>query len=177
MPVKGNQENLRFDMADRLRHAVATSVTTMSAENRGHGRIERRTLTVLALPAGEDLGWPGARQIGSITRVRINQRTGVVLSQETTYFVTSLAREQASPQHLLAIVRGHWTIENRVHHVRDVTLGEDASQIRQGNSPQVMAAFRNLILTLLRRIGVTNIATALIRNSICPLRPLGYLFM
>ncbi len=63
-------------------------------------------------------------------------------------------------------------IENRVHYVRDVTLREDASQIRKGNSPQVMAAFRNLILTLLRRAGVTNIATALIHNAVNPLRPM-----
>lgn len=177
MPVKGNQETLRFTIADRLRHAASTSVTTISTEDRGHGRIERRTLTVLALADGDTLDWPGARQIGSIKRVRINQRTGEVLSQETTCFVTSLSPDQASPQNLMEIVRGHWTIENRVHYVRDVTLGEDASQIRQGNSPQVMAAFRNLILTLLRWTGVTNVATALIRNAVNPLRPLCYLLM
>lgn len=177
MSVKGNQENLRFAIADRLRNAVSTSVTTIDTEDRGHGRIEHRTLTVLVLPDGEDLGWPGARQIGSIKRVRINQRTGEILSEETTWLVTSLSPEQASPQKLMAIIRGHWTIENRVHYVRDVTLGEDASQIRQGNSPQVMAAFRNLILTLLRRAGVTNVATALIRNAVNPLRPLAHLLM
>ena len=119
------------------------------------------------------MGWFGARQIGAIKRVRINPRTGEVLSQETTWFVTSLSPERASPQDLMTIIRGHWSIENRVHWVRDVTLAEDASPLRQGNSPQVMAAFRNLILTLLRRAGVINIATALIRNAVNPLRPLS----
>jgi len=177
MPVKGNQESLRFAIADRLRSASSASITTISTENRGHGRIERRTLTVQSLPQEEDLGWPGARQIGSIKRVRINQRTGEILSRETTYFVTSLSPEQISPENLMQIARGHWVIENRVHYVRDVTLGEDASQIRKGNSPQVMAAFRNLVLTLLRRAGVSNIATSLIRNAVNPLRPLCYLLM
>ncbi|MCO6450745.1 MAG: ISAs1 family transposase [Caldilineales bacterium] len=177
MSVKGNQENLRFAIADRLRFAPSTSLATMSTKDKGHGRSERRTLTVMSLSKGEDLGWPGARQIGSLKRERINRRTGEILSRETTYFVSSLSPEQASPDVLLAIARGHWTIENRVHYVRDVTLAEDASQIRQGSSPQVMAAFRNLVLTLLRRIGVTNVATALIRNAVNPLRPLAYLLM
>ena len=177
MPVKGNQESLRFAIADHLRSASSASIITISTENRGHGRLECRALTVLSLPEGKDLGWPGARQIGSIKRVRINQRTGEILSRETTYFVTSLSPEKASPENLMQIARGHWTIENRVHYVRDVTLREDASQIRKGNSPQVMAAFRNLVLTLLRRAGVTNIATALIRNAANPLRPLCYLLM
>lgn len=177
MPVKGNQENLRFAIADRLRSAPLTNISTMSTEDRGHGRIERRTLTVMSLSEEDNLDWPGARQIGSITRVRINLRTGEILSRETTCFVTSLSSEQASPQNLLAIVRGHWTIENRVHYVRDVTLAEDASPIRKGNSPQVMTTLRNLVLTLLRRFGVTNVATALIRNSVNPLKPLSYLLM
>ncbi len=177
MPVKGNQERLRFAIADRLRDASVTHATTIRTENIGHGRIEHRTLVVLPLPEGEDLGWPGARQIGSLKRVRIKQRTGEVLSRETTYFVTSLSPEQASPEDLMQIARGHWVIENKVHYVRDVTLREDASQIRKGNSPQVMAAFRNLVLTLLRRAGVTNIATALIRNAVNPLKPLCYLLM
>jgi len=177
MTVKGNQEKLRFAIADRLRDASATNAITICEEDRGHGRIERRTLVVLPLPAEEDLGWPGACQIGSIQRVRIHQRTGEILSRETTYFVTSLSPAQASPEDLLRIARGHWTIENRVHYVRDVTLREDASQLRKGASAQIMAAFRNLVITLLRRAGVTNIATALVRNAANPLRPLCYLLM
>lgn len=177
MTVKGNQESLRFAIADRLRSASVTNATTISTEDRGHGRIERRTLVVLPLPAGENLGWPGACQIGSIQRVRINQRTGEILSRETVYFVTSLTSAQASPADLLQFARGHWTIENRVHYVRDVTFREDASQLRKGASAQVMAAFRNLVITLLRRAGVTNIATALVHNAVNPLRPLCYLLM
>jgi predicted transposase YbfD/YdcC len=80
---------------------------------------------------------------------------------QTTYqavlYVTSLTAAQASPADLLAYVRTHWTIENRVHWVRDVTYGEDASQVRTGNAPRVMAAFRNLAISLLRLADITNI--------------------
>jgi len=66
---------------------------------------------------------------------------------------------------LLRVVRGHWGIEKRLHWVRDVTLGEDASQVRTGAAPQVLAALRNVVLGLLRRAGVTNIAAALRQNG------------
>lgn len=66
---------------------------------------------------------------------------------------------------LLRWNRGHWAIENRSHYVRDVTLGEDASQIRKGPAPQVLASLRNSILTILRAEGATNIAAALRQNA------------
>lgn len=67
-----------------------------------------------------------------------------------TYLVTSLSAEKASPQRLLALNRGHWEIEDRLHWVRDVTFGEDGSQIRTGSGPEVMATLRNLVISLLR---------------------------
>ena len=61
--------------------------------------------------------------------------------------------------------KGHWHIENRVHWVRDVTFDEDRSQIRAAAAPQVMAAFRNLTTTLIRRAGHSNVAAALRRHA------------
>ena len=55
---------------------------------------------------------------------------------------------------------GHWAIENDLHYVRDVTLGEDASRIRSGTAPQAMAAIRNPIVAVLQRAGITNRAAA-----------------
>ncbi len=94
------------------------------------------------------------------------RRTTTVLATgatrtETVYGVTSLRRAQASPARLLALVRAHWTIENRLHWVRDVTFDEDRSQIRQGAGPQVMATLRNLAISLLRLAGAALIAPAL----------------
>ena len=80
---------------------------------------------------------------------------------ETVYGVTSLAPAQASPARLLALVRAHWTIENRLHWVRDVTFDEDRSQVRRGAGPQVMATVRNLAISLLRLAGAPFIAPAL----------------
>jgi hypothetical protein len=83
------------------------------------------------------------------------------MSEEVTYGVTSLGWEEADAAKVEALWRGHWGIENKVHYVRDVTFGEDASRIHVGHAPQVMAALRNGLLTLLRSTGVTNIADAL----------------
>lgn len=80
---------------------------------------------------------------------------------ETVYGVTSLPPAQAAPARLLALVRAHWTIENRLHWVRDVTFDEDRSQIRRGAGPQVMATVRNLAISLLRLAGAPLIAPAL----------------
>jgi len=80
---------------------------------------------------------------------------------EITYYITSLPPDRADAARLLTLIRGHWGIENRLHHVRDVTFDEDRSAVRSGAAPQVMAAARNLVLTLLRRQRHANVAAAL----------------
>jgi hypothetical protein len=72
----------------------------------------------------------------------------------------SLSPEQADASQLQHLVRCYWRIENRSHWVRDVTFGEDHSQVRCGNIPQVMAAFRNTAIGLMRWLGHENIAAA-----------------
>lgn len=74
------------------------------------------------------------------------------------YLITPLTAPQASPNRLLELVRGHWSIKNSSHYVRDVTFGEDRSRLRSGQGPQIMAAFRNLALTLIHRHGSSQIA-------------------
>jgi predicted transposase YbfD/YdcC len=75
--------------------------------------------------------------------------------------LTSLTREQADAKRLLALTRDHWSIENSLHYVRDVTLGEDACRVRKGNAPQVLAALRNALLSLIPRANFPSIAGAL----------------
>jgi hypothetical protein len=82
-------------------------------------------------------------------------------SVEVTYYITSLPPERADAARLLALIRGHWGIENRLHHVRDVTFDEDRSAVRSAAAPQVMAAARNLVLALLRRQHHANVAATL----------------
>lgn len=87
--------------------------------------------------------------------------TSGIKREETVYGITSLTPQKASPQQLLSLNRGHWSIENRLHYVRDVTFHEDLSQIRTRNAPRIMAIFRNVVISLLRWLGKTNIAKAL----------------
>ena len=82
----------------------------------------------------------------------------------TAYAVTSLTNVQAHPARLADWIRGHWGIE-ALHHLRDVTFAEDASQIRAGNAPRVMASLRNLAIGILCAHGDRNIAAALRRNA------------
>jgi hypothetical protein len=136
-------------------------MTTATTLDKGHGRCERRTLkATTALNAYLD--WPGVAQVGQVESVVVKDGTTAI---EVRSFLTSVPRSAADAGQLLAWVRGHWSIENRSHYVRDVTMGEDASRIRKGSGPQVMAAVRNATIGFLRLTGVSNIAEALRRNA------------
>jgi len=125
-------------------------------ENRGHGRIETRYAAVAPVPTGL---FPHAKQVVRITRDRAD------LSNEGTitvaWYITSLPPEKAGAKELGDLARGHWGIENRLPWVRDVVYREDASTVRTGNAPRVMATLRNTAISLLRINGATNIAAAL----------------
>ena len=101
-------------------------------------------------------------QVGQIESVV--EQDGKV-SHETRYFITSVPRELGGASRLLVWGRGHWSIENRSHYVRDVTLGEDASRIRKGSGPELMAALRNAAVGFLRITGAKNIADTVRRNA------------
>ncbi len=107
------------------------------------------------------IDFPHARQVMRIER-EVDRLDGSALREpETVFAITSLAPEQASPARLLELARGHWTIENRLHWVRDVTFDEDRSQVRRGAAAHAMASLRNLAIGLLRLAGAVNIAAAL----------------
>ncbi len=167
LTVKGNQPSLHGQLKALPWRDVPVADRT---GDRGHGRIERRTLKVTAVAAG--LGFPHAAQAAQIIRRRRPLNGKKRWSSETVYAITSLAPTQASPGELADIIRGHWKIEDRLHWVRDVTFDEDRSQIRTANGPRVMASLRNLAITILRLTGVTNIAAALRHHARRPTRPL-----
>jgi hypothetical protein len=108
------------------------------------------------------LDWPGAAQV---CRVRAEVKTGGGVTSEVSYAITSVPRERATAAALLDWHRGHWGIENRVHYVRDVTMGEDANRSWSGAGPQVLAALRNAAISHLRSVGSINIAASLRRNA------------
>ncbi|MCA9053845.1 MAG: ISAs1 family transposase [Planctomycetaceae bacterium] len=128
--------------------------------DKGHGRIERRTLTSTTV-LNNYLDWPGIAQILQVQRTRM---IGAKTERETVYYIISAPRGRASAQDLLNLTRLHWgAIENGLHYVRDQALGEDACSIFRGHAPQNLAACRNAGLILLRRSGV-RIIFAKVRN-------------
>jgi len=101
----------------------------------------------------------------------VRQSKGKVTT-ETVWAITSLGPKRASAQRLLAIARGHWDIENRLHWVRDMSLGEDSCRVRTGAAPEILAALRNTGLWLMRSSGLTAIASALRLHAAKPLEAL-----
>jgi Transposase DDE domain len=116
--------------------------------------------------------WAGLKQGFELTRERTVQGVKTV---ERVLGITSLSLERADAARLLALTRQHWQIENGLHYRRDVTLGEDASRIRKGVAPQVMAALRNSIVHLLNHSVAPNLATAMRRLNNCFSQALNFL--
>jgi len=160
--VKANQPRLHA----QLQNLPWTQIPVADRRHgKGHGRRETRTIQVTS--AHPRLRFPHARLAVRIVRERtpLNQpgATSPATSREVVYVITSLTHDQVSPAALAALIRGHWAIENRVHHVRDTTFGEDASQVRTGHTPRVMATLRNIAIGLARRTRLPSIAAALRR--------------
>ncbi len=84
-----------------------------------------------------------------------------VTTVEVVYGISSLAVEEADARRLLGLTRGHWGIENKLHYVRDVTLGEDGCRVRKGAAPQVLAAVRNAVVHLLAGVDASSRAAAI----------------
>lgn len=130
---------------------------TVSHINRGHGRIEKRTVSISrnlnGIPA-----FPGLKTLIRVESERQVHRANIIeISTETRYYVTSLTE---SAQRLAERVRGYWGVENKVHYVRDVTQAEDASRIRTPPLVQIWAIARNFTLNLYRDHGFQNMAQA-----------------
>ena len=117
----------------------------------GHGQIETRRIAVRTkLPSRLDEKWQGVTAICRIERIR---ELKACCTREVIYAITSLPEDKLEPATLLQLARDHWQIENRLHHVRDVTFGEDACRVRSGSAPQILAELRNTALTIIRQTG------------------------
>lgn len=162
MVVKANQPALLAAItacfADPPLPEPSDATASISTRDKGHGRLDLRTLDRSAA-LNDYLDWPAVGQVLRRTCQRVDLTTGAI-GEEITYGVTSLTPAEASAAQIEALWRGHWTIENRVHRVRDVTWGEAASQVRLGHAPHALAALRNGLLSLLRALGWSQIADA-----------------
>lgn len=122
--------------------------------NKGHARREERKMTVSSMLAG-DSEWPGLEQVFKLERWVWQE--GKAELYEVRYGVTSLPKSVAGARRLLRIARAEWGIENGLHYRRDVTLEEDAGQVRRGGAPQVLAALNNVVISLMGQAGEQNL--------------------
>ena len=173
--AKKNQRGLRADLAflfggewpPWLEQRTATTV------NKGHGRIEVRKVRA-STELNEYLAetWADVAQGFAIERAIV--RNGKP-THEVVYGITSLPAEVADPAGVLTLVRRHWHLENRVHWRRDVTLGEDGCQVKQGKAAQVLAALNNGVRMLMDQLGVENVAAQMREFAAHPLAAVALL--
>ena len=117
--------------------------------NKGHGRIEMRECWVIADPVIFEYirHYEGWADLNAIIRIRRERRLKDKTQQEVAYYITSLPPDAQS---ILDATRKHWSIENSLHWVMDVTFREDDMRIRKGNSSQNMIVLRNIALNILK---------------------------
>lgn len=161
--VKGNQAQLKQDIETLFEpeaciagfSPVKKDFQTARSMDKGHGRLEERSLTTSSLLKGY-ADWPYLEQVFRVERRVTRLKSGTTTS-EVAYGVTSLKAEEAGPEQLLDIVRKHWGIENGLHYRRDESLREDRCRLSTGHAAHMMAIINNLVLGLLLRRGVRNV--------------------
>lgn len=163
--MKANQ----FNLFEAVRAIAATGAPDDTAFSRNTGRSRQEDRTVEVFPVGDALAgteWqPFIRTIIRVTRRTLlhSAATGLWGQRgEVAYYVSSAAGFPAAEW--AAAIRGHWGIENRNHHVRDVSCDEDKSRIR--DNPGIMARARSFALNIMRKNGITNVAQALWNGAI-----------
>ena len=154
--VKQNQPTLYEDLSLFFQEPPADCLDwrTASTCNKGHGRLENRFLwasTELNDFLARD--WYG---VGQVFCLRRRVEHALKCTQEIVYGITSLTPKKAEPACLLELNREHWSIENRLHYRRDVSLAEDACQVRKGEVPHVLAVLNSFVLALFDFCQVSN---------------------
>lgn len=170
-PIKENHPRLRADIEQLFAAPeeiprpgfgkIKTDFQSIRTVNKGHGRIERRTLDTSTL-LNDYLDWPGLAQVYRLERKFTWLRRGQVIKRscEIEYGITSLSREQVSPADLLRYRRQHWFIETGLHYRRDVTFKEDATRMTKAAVGRIVATIHNLVIALIKRAGFSNAAKA-----------------
>lgn len=168
-PVKENQRRLYQNIQSLFAPEypkpgfgkILTDFLTAQTVNKGHGRIETRTITTSEM-LNPYSGWPALAQVYRLERQFLWRRNGrtIKTSNQVELGITSLTRQEVSPLKLLNIRRSHWGIETGLHYRRDVTLREDATRMTVGNAAKIMASLNNLVLALIRQANFHNAAQA-----------------
>lgn len=167
MVVKGNQSELQRGI--RLffeKVPFKSEIHKYESLDKTKGRVETRTTWMSDDPdLLKFLNWPGLTEV---FKVRREISRGDTTTTEEVVGIARLLEGFNSVKHLNDYIRGHWSIENNLHRVRDTSFGEDKSTIRVGNAPKVMAALKNLVITLFQRGNVSSIPSAFRRFQAQP---------
>ena len=156
--VKGNQPQLLQDLHDWFDTSIPLlpgmgcppkDFHSATMTNKGHGRIEVRTLTTSS-QLNDFLDWPFLQQVVKLERSVTIQKTGQT-RHEIIYGITSLSAEQASPKQILNMLRSYWGIENGLHYRRDVTLHEDETRFTKDSAAHIMSIINNILLGLIAK--------------------------
>ncbi|MBK8986727.1 MAG: ISAs1 family transposase [Chloroflexi bacterium] len=174
MYVKGNQPKMLQALVQLFTPPRRPGVAPFDHARqvkKGHGRIEIREIWVSTNLNGY-LDWPDVAQVFCLKRTRQEVKPNKT-TETIVYGVTSLSAAEASPDEIIEITRDHWAaIENGLHWVRDVVMGEDASTTRQPGAPQVRAAFRNIAISLVRLSGFDSVTESIDAFSADPYKAL-----
>src|SRR2546426_930562 len=159
--VKKNQPHMYQDLVDFFADADAEQEEWQDAKSvqKGHGRLEIREIwTSTQMNAWFEAEWAGVAQV---FRLRRYVKDGEKEREEIVSGVSNLSRKKSNASRLLAFQQAHWRIENRLQYRRDVTLGEDACQVRMTGAPQALAALNGGVLALMDWLHVPNVASAM----------------
>lgn len=163
--VKGNQERLEQDIRLFFENPpFKAGIKTHQALEKSKGRIEKRIIW-MSQDLTDYLNWPGLTHVFKVQRDRSDKKGK---TQETVYGIASLPDQYSSIEKLTEYLRGHWSIENNLHRVRDVSFHEDQSTIRTGKAPQVMAMLRNLVISVFQKGTIKSYPQAFRRFSAHP---------
>ena len=173
--IKENTPATRADLELFFEDQEADRSTWHAYEQveKGHGRLEKRQLlTTPDLNAYLDREWG---EIGQVFRLQRERTTPEKHSLEVVYGLTTLSRKHCSAQRLFQLIRDHWSVENRLHGRRDVTLGEDRCGVRVPPVAQMLAVLNSLVLSLMDFHQVPNVARQIRRFSSHPEEALAWL--
>jgi predicted transposase YbfD/YdcC len=157
--VKKNQPAMYQDLLDCFeeKDAERQKWHDKKQTQKGHGRLEIHEIwTSTDMNKWFEQEWAG---IAQVLRLRRYVKEAEKEREEIVYGVTNLTRKQANASRLLALQQAHWRIENRLQYRRDVTLGEDACQVRMTGAPEASAALNGGVLALMDWLQVRNVAS------------------
>lgn len=149
--VKGNAEDLRRKV-ERILRRKGEQAQRARTVDKGHGRIEIRDIE-MAPTTPIETGWPHTHIVCRMTRQRETQRRGQTVSTscEQVYYVGSFAATRYTPEQVLGLVRGHWSIENGLHHRKDRSMDEDRNRASAKGCGRVMCCIRSIAALVLGR--------------------------